>query len=265
MRLSADFENSELQKVLSKADRTIAEHINQISITGSGPYSEGDFRKLVLMLRIDPYGLEKALYRIVIGREKWDKESLLEVIDSRKGKYLKVYSQEMFVKYVVSGRDPFEDKLYLRKTGKDHPALVFLSDLGFDWPSTKVSLDGRPKPPPDSQDWPKVGLLKHVGYRVGTEGKKKSRRRDILREVFISTDLPKVRLPEHMREWGHAKSNVRLEKLANCIATFCRNAKRNQSSNYSLAIDHWESDLKWLRSNFYSGRFSFKWPNTWVE
>lgn len=263
MRLSVDFENRELQEVLLKADRTVAKRVKRVSITGSGPYSEGDFRKLVFLLGIDPCGLDKALYRIIIGREKWDKESLLEVIDSRKGEYLKVYSQELFVEYLASGKDPFDDKRYLMKTGKDHPALVFLSELGFNWPSTKIDLDSQPGV--SSQDWPKVGLLKHMGYRVGVEGEAESRRRRILREIYTRTDLPNVVSLKYMQEWGSAKSNVRLEKLANCIAALCRNAKRNQSGNYSRAVDDWESDLKWLKKTFYAGRFRFKWPNTWIE
>jgi hypothetical protein len=45
---------------------------------------------------------------LVIGREDWDKEHLNGVIEARRGKELRVYSQEMFPAYIAGGNDPLK-------------------------------------------------------------------------------------------------------------------------------------------------------------
>lgn len=52
--------------------------------------------------------------------------------------------------------------------------------------------------------------------------------------------------------------------MAESIAAFVRNAKRNENSDMSRAIEHWEKDLSWLKSEYYDGLFdgSFPWPTT---
>jgi hypothetical protein len=63
-----------------------------------------------------------------------------------------------------------------------------------------------------------------------------------------------------MDEWGENNSSMRLQKLANTIASLTKNAKRRKSPP-AQAISDWESDLDWLKDSFYNGRFSFHWPS----
>ena len=65
-----------------------------------------------------------------------------------------------------------------------------------------------------------------------------------------------------MNEWGMPYSPKRLQKMANSIASFARNAKRRHDTKMDNAISEWETDLRFLYEKFYVGRFGFGWPST---
>lgn len=201
----------------------------------------------------------------IVGRFGWSEDQLEELVEKHVGRELRIYSQEMFLSYIFSGRDPFDgSRKLLVRFAEGHPALEYLSDFGFDWPSTYVSGKGNTEI--DDRNWPDIGLLKRMGYKVGKSGiQNAEKRRKILEKVYESSDLPSVKSREHMAEWGTPKSCKRLQKMANSLATFCRNAKRNSYSSQQLAITHWELDLQWLREKFYQGHCSFSWPSTYVD
>lgn len=128
----------------------------------------------------------------------------------------------------------------------------------FKWPSTdapagKYGFNGE-------EYWYQQGLLGFVGYKVGSNGEPSSTRQQILRCVLFN-DIPKVNTPDYMEEWGAPKTATRLKKLAESIASFTRNAKRNINS-YQIAIDDWENDLEYLYENYYHSKLGFCWPNT---
>ena len=102
------------------------------------------------------------------------------------------------------------------------------------------------------------GLLSYVGYSAGANAPNSETRTDTLDCVFYN-EIPRVISPEHMLEWGAPESPERLRKLANCLATFARNAKRRRTANYEIAIAHWEGDLEYLHRTYYVGRFHFAW------
>lgn len=136
--------------------------------------------------------------------------------------------------------------------------LVELSREDFFWPTTAIL--------PSSQAlsgdhfWYTQGMLSFMGYRVGQSGVPAANRRDILNYVYNET-LPKVGSPALMEEWARPKTGNRLRKLANCLASFSRNAKRNLFADMSVAIEDWESDLAYLKVKFYDGRYDFSWPD----
>ena len=105
------------------------------------------------------------------------------------------------------------------------------------------------------------GLLKFVGYGVGVSGDIQSVRRRVLDCVFHKK-LPRVESPEYMSEWGEPETSPRLQKMAESLAAFTRNAKRQTRRDYSLAISEWEADLKYLYDTYYVGHFDFAWPIT---
>jgi hypothetical protein len=63
-------------------------------------------------------------------------------------------------------------------------------------------------------------------------------------------------------EWGELQTAQRLRKLADTLAAFTRNAKRQAAVSYAAAIDDWEADLIFLYDRYYVNLFRFEWPAT---
>jgi hypothetical protein len=131
----------------------------------------------------------------------------------------------------------------------------------FPWPTTDAPIgDGKiPKP-----NWPKIGLLHHVGYVVGEKGELQSRRQAILARLFELANIPKLVSPAYIAEWGNPRSAARLKKMAYSIAAFCRQSKRRQRAIMRRAIENYQDDLAWLKSKYYDGKFDnkFHWPRS---
>lgn len=129
----------------------------------------------------------------------------------------------------------------------------------FPWPSTDAAPgDGGLD---DGTFQYAKGLLGYVGYRVGAQGVAPHKRRALLDDVFV-LQLPRIISEEYMSEWAEPGSSCRLKKLAWSLATFARNAKRNNATRYARAIEEWESDLLHLKKAHYDSRFKFRWPST---
>ena len=70
-----------------------------------------------------------------------------------------------------------------------------------------------------------------------------------------------TRIP--INESGGAPGTAeRLEKLADTLASFARNAKRRATRSYAKAIDDWEGDLALLHEEYYGNMFHFWWAST---
>lgn len=107
------------------------------------------------------------------------------------------------------------------------------------------------------------GMLGYLGYRVGASGGSWAQRRLLLDYVFLNT-LPRIDSEVYTAKWGKPNGAIRLKKLAKSIATFIRNAKRNKSKSYAVAIRNWEADLEYLKKTYYVGHYDFPWPKTVV-
>lgn len=242
---------------------TAAIFSNGIVTAGSGPYEESDFDTILRKLGINVFELGSQGFKVlVLGRGDWDEDTVNKHIESRREEELCLYSQEMFLAHLATGQDPHDDSELLEAFGEGHPAFEYLSDWGFDWPRTTI-VPGIGLPSTgggDPTSWPQVGLLKHLGYTVGSNGVSRWERQRILRAVFTES-VPNVQSQAYMNEWGTPKSSTRLQKLAKSIASFARNAQRKESPPEE-AIREWEQDLAWLQETFYRGRFKFYWPST---
>jgi hypothetical protein len=130
-------------------------------------------------------------------------------------------------------------------------------DERFPWPSTEADLGSGGL---STDDWLTVGMLGLTGYRVGrTNGIATPVRQVLLSEVFIS-HLPPAFPATYMTEWGAPKTARRLQKMAESIAAYTRNAKRKRAADMGDAIRDWESDLKFLYDMYYVEHFHFAWP-----
>lgn len=105
------------------------------------------------------------------------------------------------------------------------------------------------------------GILRHYGYKVGMNGLSESERWKILDTVFLHP-LMQMDNAAYLSEWGEPNSAKRLQKLAESIAAFTRNAKRRDKGSFSKAIQDWETDLAYLKKTYYNNRFSFQYPRT---
>ena len=134
----------------------------------------------------------------------------------------------------------------------------------FDWPSTEVTPSWFGLSNLDSSEWAKIGVLKRMGYAVGSKDgiSDHGRRCELLDFIFLSSKLPFVHSYEHMRDWGAASSSTRLKKMANSMATFGRNMRRKE---YFTALEKYDKDLAYLKDRYYDPGFSgesWNWPNT---
>ena len=253
------FNNSELRdwffNCFNLSDFGVADAIT----TGSGPFEEGEFDEFLKKNEIIPCIPLAEVNILVVGAHDWDENVIMESLKLNNNKQLKVYSQEMFLFYMYCGIDPYESELsVLQLFTKEHSAFEYLFSYGFKWPSTLVINNS-------SQNdlivnWPQKGFLGYLGYKVGKTGLSSEERIRILKKAFtnqLPTELPS----EYREEWGEPNSSRRLLKIANCIASFCRNNKKRNNRNYVTAIFDWEADLKWLKAQYYIPlNFNFSWP-----
>ena len=112
------------------------------------------------------------------------------------------------------------------------------------------------------KEWREIGVLAASGYRVGVkDGVTEAVRRKLLNHIFLDDDLSDVEDLVYAQEWGDRKTGPRLKKIADSLATFAKNAKRNSYVNYDVAISEWEADLKYLKKTFYDNWGGFPWPD----
>ena len=234
-------------------------------IAGQGP-----FGKMDLWQYLDDRGLKTYLNFskgddpgvLIVGRDGYDLDAIKALLDDRRGTVLRICSQEMILAWSLTGVDPNARPETARSFIEGHPALEAIATyLDSDWPGTDPlprTGDGEA-----AFDVPEKGPLKRLGYEVGKTGARASVRKRPLREAFMFApdDLPGTYPDGYLADWGAAESSKRLEKIANSLASNCRTA-RNRSTDMSAAIDDWERDLNWLKSQFYNPlSFSFMWPN----
>lgn len=241
--------------------RVASPGFRRVSTMGSSPFRQVEFDDLLHRHGLQPQQLGPDTKILIIGRREWTESGLDELLRARSGQKLRIYSQEMFLAYLLTGTDPLKsDRKVLERFGRGHPALEFLTAVGFDWPTTLVQEGGGSHL---SGDWPSVGFLGYMGYAVGYTGPSELERHAALRRAYYARALPYVFPQDYRAGWGRPRSSSRLQKIAQSIASFCKNAKRRQG-DMSLAIAEWESDMNWLRANYYDGRFRFEWPSTEV-
>lgn len=230
---------------------------------GDGPFERADFIDFLQRRKVNHH--EAPLGHLVIGREGWTGAQVDAFIDQHRGRHLRIYSQEMFVLMLYTGLDPFfagPDVLRAFRAG--HPGLEFVSEGWVGWVSTFVPPDERSsrssKRSSGASGWQAESPLHAMGYKVGKQGLNSVQRSDLLRKAFTG-DIPRVGTVAYMAEWGEPGTPERLKKLANYIASNCRNMKKRQSPSEE-AIHDWETDLAWLKRTFYRGHFAFQWPDT---
>ena len=137
--------------------------------------------------------------------------------------------------------------------------LLELREQSFRWPTTNAPAGDRAFP--DSVFKVRHGILSALGYHVGASGLGEAQRRALLDRAY-SASLPSFRDSSYASEWGTLRSGARLRKMANTIAALTRNAKRRRTQKMRVAVEQWESDLRYLKRRYYDGMYEFRWPRT---
>lgn len=235
---------------------------------GSGPLNKIELDELLRTCGVSIAVVsDPGPHVVILGHENWDAEQLDEVVRACKGGTLRAYSHEMLLASLALGADVFDllapEELVLFGIG--HSALEHLMDgMGFDWPTTEViPQSDRLVVDFGDGDWPETGVLKHMGYTVGHHGLVESERRAALETVYAVELVPGSDGADwYIEQWGEPRTARRLQKLANCLASFANTKRRSQTRDYSEAIADWESDLAYLKATYYRPRTGFAWPDT---
>jgi hypothetical protein len=240
----------------------------EVMTTGSGPFDESRFDAALTRCGIIVCCLDDEESKaLVVGRHGWDAAELEMAIDARAGSELRVYSQEMVLASLALGVDVFDvfDEEALATLGDGHPALRYLADgCDFDWPTTEV-VPRRDQLSVDfsNGEWPETGVLRQLGYVVGRKGLSEAKRRQVLDRVYrIVLQPTSTAAAGYIAQWGEPRTWRRLEKMANCLASFAQTKKRDTRRDYGEAIADWEADLDYLRGKYYTSRCTFTWPDT---
>jgi hypothetical protein len=112
--------------------------LEDVSLLGHGPFGQHDLRSFFHRVQLDVFAPDAYTEVLVLGREGWRESELQSLLRKRSRRTLRVYSQEMFLLYLLSERDPLEDPAIAIQLGQDHPGLDLLRSLGFKWPTTQV-------------------------------------------------------------------------------------------------------------------------------
>lgn len=171
------------------------------------------------------------------------------------------------IKYLEKfGSDSSADDIRKRKLLIDEIEAEWTSRLEllrdgtdkFEWPSTDAPKGQGILSP---QGWHDTGMLGYLEYSVAkSEDTTAAQRQALLTRIFIG-QLPPLNSHHYMQQWFRPNSAARLQKMAESLAAFARNAKRKKNAPVA-AIAKWESDLSFLHDEFYKGRFDFGWPST---
>ncbi|GAB0151613.1 hypothetical protein [Marinobacterium sp. BA1] len=150
--------------------------------------------------------------------------------------------------------------------------VVKLLRKSLKWPNTDIAISIQSI---FKTGWISTGLLSSEGYHVGNIGLDSESRKLVLKDIIFKEFSEENNFMDegYINAWSNPGTLPRLLKLARTIAALCRNAKRS-SHDYTNAINDWESDLAYLKTEFYEPWIQkeaigqaieqLKWPETAV-
>ena len=99
---------------------------------------------------------------------------------------------------------------------------------------------------------PEQGMLKTIGYKVGNDGLKYTKRRLILDRLILGI-LPFCGSPSYMAEWGYPKTKKRYRKLRDVLNQLIFKNKR--FPEMEVAVGDWTEDLNYVKQKWHKEIF----------
>ena len=229
-----------------------------IGTIGDGPWELEEVDNLLLGMRFDVSEIpQDDIQILVIGRNNYSKEIIEEHIKSYATSQLIILSQELLLLGILTNKNPlsFFDNESLSEYSLNHPGIQYALSVGFEWPRTSVSI-GEIYEWESDAEFSEKSPLREMGYSAKMGGPSESERREILEDFLFITKPPLVDTPEEIKRWGRAGTNQRLYSMAKFIGWLIR----FKGASSELAAVKWQSDLDWLKSNFYKSTMKFGWP-----
>lgn len=127
----------------------------------------------------------------------------------------------------------------------------------FEWPSAQLNSAGSSSGYGSQHD---DGYLGYLGYHVGKSTELMAVERHYLLSKIFMAGLPPLNDIRYFKSWAIPGSAARLRKMAESIASLAKSRKGRSAGDWSVAIAHWEQDLKYLHDEHYVGKFDFLWP-----
>ena len=238
-----------------------------LSLCGKGPWDKSVFRQNMKSMNFSLWPLaDQDVMHVVVGREGWDGDLLVEQIEACEGGDLRIYSQEMWVAKLITGRDPFdsEDDELLMAFAKGHAALEYLMSLECAWPDVtskdQIGGNGEVIEPTDLSSQSPLNIF---GYQVGaSSGYSVQQRQDILARFLNARNIAfdEKSNDDYKLSWGKPRSIQRLYRMAVHIKWLIEWQGRDPRRTH--AYEDWREDLAWLKKTYYRPRsMKFKWPN----
>jgi hypothetical protein len=185
---------------------------------------------------------------MIVGRESCDITQVRKQISARRGRPLRIYSQEMALLALATGRDPFEALPEgLQEMGRSHPVLSLLMEDKFEWPALCQTTSGGGGLV--IGDWNPNSPLTAMGYHVGREFTDSRARRVVLQNIVEGELIfPDGTHPKIKKDWGKPQSKMRLRRIALHLVQNITLPGRKET--HQLASEHWRADYKWLKDQY---------------
>ncbi len=238
----------------------------EIGIQGDGPWGVIEFEGFLNQKDFSVVNITDPGVRcIVLGSYNVDEEELNQQIATsiEEGFDLRIYSQELFVAWLITGVNPLEEWLEkdLLESVREHESLQYVIDsTQFPWPQLVDHASMKRSYEVKTFEWDgslsEESPLRKMGYSVQAGALSIQERRAILRQAYTSSGLNKFLYSSHdLERWGQPNTAQRLYAISSLI-TWLANF---QGPTKPAAREKWISDLRWLKESFYDSKMKF-WP-----
>lgn len=238
----------------------------EIGIQGDGPWGVIEFEDFLNQKDFSVVNITDPGVRcIVLGSYNVDEEELNQQIATsiEEGFDLRIYSQELFVAWLITGVNPLEEWLEkdLLESVREHDSLQYvIYSTQFPWPQLVDHASMKRSYEVKTFEWDgslsEESPLRKMGYSVQAGALSIQERRAILRQAYTSSGLNKFLYSSHdLERWGQPNTAQRLYAMSSLI-TWLANF---QGPTKPAAREKWISDLRWLKESFYDSKMKF-WP-----